>query len=207
MATPHPPGFHPTVMFDGPYWVHDFSRPQPDGWTSPSIYSVGRYDEARPGMYTTDLFAGTRFHHVGLDLGAPAGTPVYAFGSGTVHAVVVNDDDGSYGPTLVTHHQLALPARVGEAPSGANQSFWVLYGHLSWASIEHWKVGDSFEAGDVLARLGEEHENGGWPPHVHVQLSRVAPLNGDLPGVVAPEDREEALETYPDPRLICGPLY
>ena len=59
----------------------------------------------------------------------------------------------------------------------------------------------------VLAALGDEDENGGWAPHVHVQLSWEAPLDGDLPGVVRPENRLEALEKYPDPRLICGPLY
>ena len=94
--------FHPTVVFDEPYWVHDFTRPSPEGWTAPHRYSVGRYDEHRPAMYTTELFGGERDHHVGLDLGGPAGTPVHAFDAGTVVAVTVNDEDGSYGPTLIT---------------------------------------------------------------------------------------------------------
>jgi murein DD-endopeptidase MepM/ murein hydrolase activator NlpD len=199
--------FHPTVVFDGPYWVHDFTQPQAEGWEAPFVYSVGRYDEHRPSMYTTALFEGVRDHHVGLDLGAPAGTSVYAFGPGEVFAVAINDDEGSYGPTLITHHRLALPANVGEAPSTEVTEFWVLYGHLSWDSISHWTVGEAFEAGAVLARLGEETENGGWPPHVHVQMSLSAPVGGDLPGVVAAEDRLIALTAYPDPRLICGPLY
>ena len=55
--------------------------------------------------------------------------------------------------------------------------------------------------------MGEEHENGGWPPHVHVQMSLHEPVDGDLPGVVKGEDREDALALYPDPRLICGALY
>lgn len=207
MAVQDAAWYHPTVVFDQPYWVHDFTRPQPEGWSAPTPFSVGRYDESRPTMYTTDLFGGVRYHHVGLDLGAPAGTPVHAFGPGSVHAVTVNEEDGSYGPTLITQHHLMLPDRVGQPPSGAPQTFWVLYGHLAWSSIEDWKVGDFFDAGDVLARLGDEHENGGWPPHVHVQLSWTPPVDGDLPGVVAPEDREAALEAYPDPRLICGPLY
>ena len=199
--------FHPTVVFDGPYWVHDFTQPRPEGWRAPTPYSVGRYDEHRPSMYTTALFGGVRDHHVGLDLGAPAGTPVHAFGPGHVFAVTVNDEDGSYGPTLITHHRLALPDEVGQPPSGTATEFWVLYGHLSWASISKWTPGDAFEAGEVLARLGDEHENGGWPPHVHVQLALSAPEDGDLPGVVAAEDRLAALAAYPDPRLICGPLY
>lgn len=200
-------GFHPTVVFDGPYWVHDFSRPSSEDWVAPYTYSVGRYDERRPQMYTTPLFGGIRDHHVGLDLGAPVNTPVHAFASGEVVTVAVNDEDGSYGPTLITKHTLALPAHPGAAPSGEERTFWVLYGHLSLESIDHWSKGDRFEAGAILARLGSEDENGGWPPHVHVQLSNHAPVDGDLPGVVTAEDRETALENYPDPRLVCGPLY
>ena len=207
MPSDAPSSFHPTVVFDGPYWVHDFSRPHADGWTPPHVYSVGRYDERRPSMYTTALFSGVRDHHVGLDLGAPVGTPVYAFGAGHVFAIALNDEDGSYGPTLITEHELRLPASVGSSHYGPIQRFWVLYGHLSWASIQHWREGDAFDKGAVLAKMGAEEENGGWPPHVHVQLSIAPPVDGDLPGVVAAADREQALELYPDPRLICGPLY
>lgn len=199
--------FHPTVVFDGPYWVHDFTRPSPDGWSAPYPYSVGRYDEHRPAMYTTELFEGQRSHHVGLDLGAPVHTPVHAFDAGEVAAVTVNDEDGSYGPTLITKHTLRLPERVGGPLSEHERTFWVLYGHLSWDSIAHWSAGDAFSKGDILAAMGHEEENGGWPPHVHVQLSWNEPVNGDLPGVVRPENRLSALENYPDPRLICGPLY
>ena len=199
--------FHPTVVFDGPYWVHDFSRPSPDGWQAPHAYSVGRYDERRPGMYVTALFEGKRDHHVGLDLGAPVNTPVHAFAAGTVVEVTVNDEDGSYGPTLITKHTLPLPVYVGGPLAKESSVFWVLYGHLSWDSIAHWKKGDSFGSGEVLAALGDEDENGGWPPHVHVQLSIDEPVGGDLPGVVCFEDRAEALAKFPDPRLICGPLY
>ena len=199
--------FHPTVVFDGPYWVHDFTRPSPEGWPAPYPYSVGRYDEHRPAMYTTELFEGERNHHVGLDLGAPVHTPVHAFDAGEVAMIAVNDEDGSYGPTLITKHTLRLPTSVGGPLSTDERTFWVLYGHLSLASISHWKPGDTFDRGAVLAALGNEDENGGWAPHVHVQLSWEAPLDGDLPGVVRPENRLEALEKYPDPRLICGPLY
>ena len=61
------------------------------------------------------------------------------------------------------------------------QTFWVLYGHLSWNSIARWNKGDAFEQGDVLAAMGDESENGGWAPHVHVQMSLEAPIGGDLP--------------------------
>jgi len=55
--------------------------------------------------------------------------------------------------------------------------------------------------------MGEKHENGGWEPHVHFQLSLIEPKVPDLPGVVRRADREQALVDYPDPRLVLGALY
>jgi len=200
-------GFHPTVEFDGPYWVYDFTRPTQISWSAPTKYSVGRFDEHRPGMYTTELFQGKRDHHVGLDLGAPAGTAVHAFEEGTVYETGINDQDGSYGPTLITEHCLALPTKPGgDTYEGVNK-FWVLYGHLNWESIKHHQSGDAFGKGALLATMGAEDENGGWPPHVHVQISTKKPLLCDMPGVVHQDKRDAALEQYLDPRLICGPLY
>jgi murein DD-endopeptidase MepM/ murein hydrolase activator NlpD len=132
---------------------------------------------------------------VGIDLGAPAGTPVHAFLAGHIHALGNNDKDGDYGPTLVTRHQL------GE------EVIWALFGHLSRASLEGKATGQTVARGEVLGWVGAEGENGGWPPHVHFQLSRVEPVGADLPGVVTAEEREQALEDYPDPRRVLGPLY
>jgi murein DD-endopeptidase MepM/ murein hydrolase activator NlpD len=158
-------------------------------------------------MYTTELFEGVRDIHVGLDLGGPAGTPVHAFADGVIYDLGVNDEEGSYGPTLITEHHLSLPMYPGGPITGAPVTFWVLYGHLSLESIEHLEKGQTFVRGEQLATLGVEEENGGWPPHVHVQMSLEAPKDCDLPGVVEPSQHKTALELYPDPRLICGPLY
>jgi hypothetical protein len=38
-------------------------------------------------------------------------------------------------------------------------------------------------------------------------LSINEPETHDMPGVVNPENREMALEKYPDPRLVLGPIY
>ncbi|EOD36591.1 hypothetical protein EMIHUDRAFT_226078 [Emiliania huxleyi CCMP1516] len=55
--------------------------------------------------------------------------------------------------------------------------------------------------GDSLRR-----ENGGWPPHVHYQLSMRRPRTHDLPGVVSFDDVTRAQDAFPDPRLVLGPL-
>ena len=46
--------------------------------------------------------------------------------------------------------------------------------------------------------MGDKHENGGWEPHLHFNLSLVEPETHDMPGVVSPENRLEALAKYPD---------
>ena len=55
--------------------------------------------------------------------------------------------------------------------------------------------------------MGDKHENGGWESHLHFQLSINEPETHDMPGVVDPQNRDEALENYPDPRLVLGPIY
>ena len=74
-------------------------------------------------------------------------------------------------------------------------------------AISNQKGGDMVKEGDVIAWFGAFEENGGWEPHLHFQLSLIEPETHDMPGVVAPEDRDQALKDYPDPRLVLGPLY
>ncbi len=190
--------FHPIVQLPSEYWVLNLQKPQSD-WNQHFEYTIGRYDEDRKGMYTQALFGGERTIHVGLDIGGPAMTPVFAFEDGIIHSFADNDEDGSYGPTIITEHQLVI--------EGQRRSIWLLHGHLSRQSLVGLNVGTRINKGDQIASIGEEHENGGWPPHVHLQLSFFEPAEPDLQGVVSPENREHALEMYPDPRNILGNLY
>ena len=160
-------------------------------------WSIGRYDEDR-GIYTQALFTegqAPRTVHMGLDLGGPAGESIWAPAPGRVIHAGYNPADGDYGHVLVLEH------RLGERP------IWALYGHLSARSLEQSPPGREVVAGDLLGWLGPPEENGGWPPHVHVQLCWERPTTHDLPGAVAREDRAAALALYPDPRLLLGPVY
>lgn len=159
-----------------------------------AVWSIGRYDERR-GVYTQPLFGGVRCLHVGVDLGGPVGTPVHAWADGVVRYVGVNAAAGDYGPTVVTEHTLD------------GRSVFVLHGHLSAASLAHSPVGRALRGGDVIGWLGAPDENGGWPPHVHVQLAWDDPGGPDMPGVVDPAERDAALARYPDPRRVLGPLW
>jgi len=202
-----PLDFHPVVIMPEEYWVFDFSRGPQSDFENPYEYSIGKYDERRPDMYTTPLFGGIRNHHVGLDIGAPVGTEVFAFAPGTIHSFGINDEAGSYGPTIITEHTVSLPVAVGSSQKSEVKTFWVLYGHLRLDSLDGLEQGQSFSAGQRLAFIGAEYENGGWPPHLHLQISVNEPVGYDLPGVVTKEERLQALKDYPDPRLIVGDVY
>ena len=172
---------------------------------------------------------------MGIDLGGPLYTPVYAFWHGTVHAAGYNAELGDYGHVIVIRHTLTLPltttsleklpkeeevdesterpARTNpDDPPDGNQRtvvIYALYGHLDKDSTRRFHTrGQPVRRGELLGRMGDIHENGGWfGPHVHFQLSVQPPETHDLPGAVRPGDRHEALWNYPDPRCILGPIY
>lgn len=184
--------FHPVLRLPPTYLVRDFTNGPDD---RKAEYDVGRYDELRTGLYTTPLFDGTRCLHVGIDLGGPVGTPVMAYDDGELAYYGYMPADGDYGYVVVTRHTLrGFP-------------IWALHGHLDAASIAGKQRGQRVRKGEVLGWLGSREENGGWPAHVHFQLSWEDPGTHDMPGVVDPRERESALACYPDPRLVLGPLY
>ena len=185
--------YHPVVHLPMDYTVLDLT----DGsWESPETeFSIGKYDEVRPNLYNTELFGGERNVHMGIDIGGPVGTPCMGFMDGEISHFGYNPAAGDYGNVVITKHD------IGGVP------VWALYGHLDAASIEDKRVGKVVESGDVIAWFGAFEENGGWEPHLHFQLSLVEPETHDMPGVVAPGEREYSLEIYPDPRNVLGPLY
>jgi murein DD-endopeptidase MepM/ murein hydrolase activator NlpD len=188
--------------------------------------AVGRYDENRVGMYESDLFddivndidgfAGRRTVHMGIDLDAAVGTKVYSFSDAIVHAAGYNSDLGDYGNVIVLEHILPPQEEfkasedkdAQQAEPQPLRKIYALYGHLDGPSIRGMTVGKHVRQGQLLGRMGDIHENGGWHmPHVHFQLSVHPPVTHDMPGAVSLQDRPRALLEYPDPRLILGPLY
>ncbi|HKN65603.1 MAG TPA: phosphotransferase, partial [Gemmatimonadaceae bacterium] len=116
---------------------------------------IGRYDEPRL-LYTAPFFGGTdpasewRTIHIGLDLFAPAGTPVHAPMDGIVHAFADNAVPQDYGPVIVLRHDME--------DGGA---FFTLYGHLSRASLRGLVTGRRIARGEQFAMLGAPDENVG----------------------------------------------
>lgn len=190
--------FHPVVKLPPDYEVYDFTQGYDPKRSLSSAFGIGRYNEERRGMYTNELFQeanGPRTIHMGIDIAAPVGFSVHAFYAGEIFLVGNNDAPGDYGHTVITKHELG------------NEVLYALHGHLAKKSIEARGPGQKFSAGEIIGWIGDRHENGGWNPHLHFQLCLEKPAKCDLPGVVSASQREAALKTYPDPRLVLGPLY
>ena len=170
--------------------------------------AIGRYGEARL-LYDTPAFRArgddgpeSRTVHLGLDFFAPPGTPVHAPLAGTVLAVARNDRPLDYGPTVILRHT---------APDGTG--FHTLCGHLDRATLDHLSPGDRVEPGDVIGWLGDASVNGGWPPHLHLQVMALDPLfdegtppheRGNYPGVVLHRLRAVWESILPDPAPLAG---
>jgi 4-aminobutyrate aminotransferase-like enzyme/Ser/Thr protein kinase RdoA (MazF antagonist) len=160
--------------------------------------AVGGYDEPRL-VYVAPAFSlgprptdEHRTIHIGLDLFAEAGTVVLAPLDGTVHAFADNAFPQDYGPVIILRH---------ETDSG--DEFFTLYGHLSRESIRELRVGDRVHAGAPIATLGAPDVNGGWTPHLHLQIMiDLLGLGTDFPGVAPPSKRRAWTALCPDPNLL-----
>ncbi|MCB1408149.1 MAG: phosphotransferase, partial [Rhodobacteraceae bacterium] len=123
---------------------------------------LGRYGEPRL-IYTEPVFTGAtkssrrRTVHLGVDLFAPAGTALRAPLDGRVVRAGVEEGAQGYGGMVVLRH---------DTPAG---SLYTLWGHLA-AGCAHLKPGQRIAAGETFARVGDLPENGGWAPHLHLQL-------------------------------------
>jgi murein DD-endopeptidase MepM/ murein hydrolase activator NlpD len=124
--------------------------------------------------------------HLGMDLWTTAGTPVFAPLAGEVHSFHINEGSGNYGPTIILFH----PA----------EKIYSLYGHLASKDLVQLEVGAPIARGQLLCHLGEPHENGRWPPHLHFQLIRdMQGFQGDYPGVCSQRDLSFYANNCPNP--------
>ena len=152
---------------------------------APALY--GGYGEERGVYAASTLFDGEgepRTIHLGVDVWTHAGTAVRAPRDATVHSVAINGAFGDYGGTVILEHD----------------GFFTLWGHLAHREVETLLEGQVVPAGTAFARLGTPEENGGWPPHLHLQkIMDVGDHRGDFPGVAPKSEREHWLALCPDP--------
>lgn len=178
---------------DAAAWTDAISRRMRAAGAS---FAFGRYDEARR-WYASDVFrvdtddgAEWRTVHTGIDVFAAPGTPVLAPLAGVVHAVRDNAGHLDYGPTVVLRHEI----------DGVR--FYTLYGHLAADALER-RAGESIRAGERIGHIGDYPRNGGWAPHLHLQLVvDMLDHDGTFPGVARPGELDVWRSLSPDPNLL-----
>lgn len=129
--------------------------------------------------------------HLGWDIWAPDFTEIYAPLPLRVHSFAYNGQILDYGATII------FSCNRQGTPS------YLLMGHLSLNSLENLLVGQQFNAGEIVARLGQKAENGGWPPHLHLQwILDMKGFEGDYPGVCSEDEIEYQRVNCPDPSFL-----
>ncbi|MFP5354843.1 MAG: aminotransferase class III-fold pyridoxal phosphate-dependent enzyme, partial [Gemmatimonadota bacterium] len=161
---------------------------------------VGSYAEPR-AVYTAPAFrkgthaiADRRSVHIAVDVFLPSGTPVHAPYAGVVDVVEFREAALDYGGMVVLRHQ---------TPAG--DPFWTLYGHLSRATATALRAGQAIAEGERFGELGTPAENGGWDPHLHLQLAMLTDdMAGDWPGVADPDDLPLWRAVCPNPAALLN---
>ena len=105
-----------------------------------------------------------------------------------VYSFSFNNRLGDYGPTIIIKH------------NNLSEEYYTLYGHLSLDSLEGLEIGKRIMKGDIIAKMGDSTENGGYAPHLHFQLIKdIKNYKGDFPGVCSSAQLEEYRAICPNP--------
>ena len=161
---------------------------------------VGGYGEPRL-IYTDSAFqagdykcSDRRTVHLGVDVFAPAQTDVLAALPGTVVVAENRESHLDYGGFVVIKHTTDM-----------GDHFYTMYGHLDPTSLRHLSVGQSVDIAQAIGKLGSSMCNGGWQPHLHLQLSlSIAAMDKQWPGVAYPDDKELWCALCPNPAALLN---
>ncbi|OQM75558.1 aminotransferase class III-fold pyridoxal phosphate-dependent enzyme [Manganibacter manganicus] len=160
---------------------------------------IGPWGEART-VYSGKMFesrfveGARRDRHLGLDLFMPAGTKVYSPLAATVKSVEIEKDPLGYGCLVALMHE----------PQGC-PPFVTLWGHLAHEAVVRLKPGERLDAGALVGEMGAPTENGGWAPHLHLQLSADTGLAArDILGVGEARYLDVWRSLFPDAATLAG---
>jgi len=156
--------------------------------------AIGGYLEKR-GIYRRSEHFGSeteaRNIHLGIDIWAEAGTPVFAPCDGKVHSFQNNNNFGDYGPTIILEHDIQ------------GLTFYTLYGHLSLESLAGKTEGQMIRKGEQFADFGDFPINGDWSPHLHFQIILdLQGKRGDFFGVCQSSELDFYQKICPNPNFI-----
>ena len=160
---------------------------------------IGPWGEKRT-VYSGDMFVSRliektrRTRHLGLDLFMRAGTKLYTPTAATVVSVEIEPDPLGYGCLIALRHQ----------PEGC-PAFISLWGHLAHEALGRLKAGDRLDAGALVGEMGAPAENGGWAPHLHLQLSIDTRLSAtEILGVGEERYLDVWAELFPNANAFAG---
>ncbi|NOZ62780.1 MAG: peptidoglycan DD-metalloendopeptidase family protein [Calditrichaeota bacterium] len=128
----------------------------------PTIKPVRRGRLTARFGYRIDPFTGARAKHMGIDLGAPEGTPIFAPADGVVIKVVKTyKPHKSYGRYVVIDH---------------GNGYRTVYGHMHSVKV---RMGQKVKRWDVIGTVGQTGRATG--PHLHYEViaygKKMNPLN------------------------------
>ena len=159
--------------------------------------AYGGYLEIR-NLYQSDLFLENgpiRNIHLGVDIWGKELLPIYSPLEGRVKSVAYNGEILDYGFTLIIEYS-----------NNEHGSFHLLFGHLSHHIESMWKEGDLVKKGQHIGYFGSPHENGGWSPHLHLQMIKdLQNKKGDYPGVCSKVDLDHFQQNCPNPEQFIFP--
>jgi 4-aminobutyrate aminotransferase-like enzyme/Ser/Thr protein kinase RdoA (MazF antagonist) len=160
---------------------------------------IGPFGEERT-VYAGEMFVSRfiektrRTRHLGLDLFMAAGTKVFTPLPATVVSVEIEQDPLGYGCLIALRHE----------PENC-PPFVSLWGHLAHEAMNRLTAGDRLEAGALVGEMGAPAENGGWAPHLHLQLSTDTSLAAtEILGVGEPRYLDVWAELFPDASAFAG---
>lgn len=155
-----------------------------------SRYLIGRYGENRENILQqgSHMVQQGRTYHLAIDIFSRNQEPVFAPCDGEIVVSAYEPGEHNYGNYLILR------------PSDATLPY-IFFGHLADDRAPVGRV----TAGQQIARLGSyEHlENGGWSVHLHLQLLRELPPEGEAPiGYSTLADLPINQQRFPDPQSL-----
>lgn len=122
-------------------------------------FSYGGWMEDRSVLWKDSYLEEKQaFIHLGIDLNVPPGTEVAVDFDAVVEKIDSDyPEEGGWGTRVIFKH--------------ATEPVYIIYAHLDpELSI---KEDDEVHAGQIFAKVGKAPYNGGWFPHLHVQVVEV----------------------------------
>ena len=109
-------------------------------------------------------------YHMGLDIFCKAGTPVYSVYDGRIVVANKYSNENFKKEMTAAEHPDQWGNRLVIEHNIEGKTFYSMYAHLKELSA---KEGMLVKKGQQIGEVGDEFclENGGWPSHLHLQLS------------------------------------